>query len=511
MKQRIRILVPILVVAITGIAFWYYRSDTTSAAVNAEGLVSGSGTIEAEQVVITAEISGRIKQLLVDEGDEVVTDSLLLEIDTALLEAQLEQAHAALQQAEANLALLKAGASDEELAQAQAMVAQAQANRDGAASALTNAQSGVQVSVAETQAASARIVWQAAQALANDPQDIKVQIDAAQASLDAAKRRLEQLQAGSRPEDIEQARVAVTVAQTNYWAANLEYEEISTNSRASDRVKEAARLKLEAAQLAIASAQAVFDKLMAGPTAEELNAAQTAVESAERTLATLQTLQSDPKSLKLQVANTQANYQTASAAVETAKQNQQAQIDAAQAQLAAAEAQLAQAQAKLEQVKTGARNEQIQMAEAQVAQAKANVRQLEVQLSKARLSAPRDGLVVNRLVQEGEMAVAGASLLTIADLNNVKLTVYVPENLVGRIKVGQTVKVSIDTFPGREFIGTINYISPEAEFTPRNVQTKEERVNTVFAVRVLLPNADHALKPGLPADAVFVEESGHAQ
>src|SRR5690606_33843109 len=125
------------------------------------------------------------------------------------------------------------------------------------------------------------------------------------------------------------------------------------NSRASDRVKEAARLKLEAAQLAISSAQTVFDKLIAGPTAEELNAAQTAVESAERTLATLQSLQSDPKSLKLQVANTQASYQTANAAVANAKQNQQTQIDAAQAQLAVAEAQLAQVQAKLEQVKVG--------------------------------------------------------------------------------------------------------------------------------------------------------------
>jgi HlyD family secretion protein len=504
MKQRVRIIVPVLLLLIAGGAFWYFRAGTSSAAINADGLISGSGSIESEQVVITAEISGRIKQLLVDEGDEVLSGELLLELDTALLEAQLEQARAAVQQAEANLALLKAGASNEELAQAEALLAQAQASRDGAAAALQNAQAGTQVSVAETQAASARTVWQAAQALANDPQDIKVQIDAAQATLDAAKRRLEQLQAGSRPEDIEQARVAVTVAQTNYWAANLEYEEVNNNSRASDRVKEAARLKLEAAQLAINSAQAVFDKLIAGPTAEELNAAQTAVESAERTLATLQTLQADPKALKLQAANTQASYQSASAAVANAKQNQQAQIDAAQAQLAAAEAQLAQAQAKLDQVKAGARTEQIQMAEAQVAQAKANVQQLEVQLSKAKLQAPRDGLIVDRLVQEGEMALAGSSLLTIADLNNVKLTVYVPENLVGRVKVGQTVKVTIDTFPDREFTGKVSYISPEAEFTPRNVQTKEERVNTVFAVRVLLPNADHALKPGLPADAVFV-------
>jgi len=75
---------------------------------------------------------------------------------------------------------------------------------------------------------------------------------------------------------------------------------------------------------------------------------------------------------------------------------------------------------------------------------------------------------------------------------------------VGRVKLGQSVQVTVDTFPGRTFLGKVTYIAPEAEFTPRNVQTKEERVTTVFGVRVELPNRDHALKPGMPADATFV-------
>jgi HlyD family secretion protein len=87
--------------------------------------------------------------------------------------------------------------------------------------------------------------------------------------------------------------------------------------------------------------------------------------------------------------------------------------------------------------------------------------------------------------------------------------VYVPESRLGQVEIGQEVAVSVDSFPERTFTGAVVAIADEAEFTPRNVQTQEERVNMVFAVDVRIPNPDHALKPGLPADAVIVtEESG---
>ena len=97
-------------------------------------------------------------------------------------------------------------------------------------------------------------------------------------------------------------------------------------------------------------------------------------------------------------------------------------------------------------------------------------------------------------------------MLTLGDLDQVTLTVYVPVNRLSYVNIGQEVAVSVDSFPKRTFAGTVVAIADEAEFTPRNVQTQEERVNMVFAVEVRIPNPDHALKPGLPADAAIVVE-----
>ena len=81
------------------------------------------------------------------------------------------------------------------------------------------------------------------------------------------------------------------------------------------------------------------------------------------------------------------------------------------------------------------------------------------------------------------------------------LTIYIPEDELNRVYVGQTAEVSVDSFPSRIFAGTVTYISQQAEFTPKNIQTEKERVNMVFAVKVRLANPEHLLKPGMPADA----------
>jgi multidrug resistance efflux pump len=115
--------------------------------------------------------------------------------------------------------------------------------------------------------------------------------------------------------------------------------------------------------------------------------------------------------------------------------------------------------------------------------------------------------VLETIGHVGELAAPGIALITLADLDQVTLTVYVPENRLGYIQIGQAVEVAVDSFPDRVFVGRVTRIANEAEFTPRNVQTEEERVNMVFAVEVSIPNPDHALKPGMPADAVIqVEE-----
>ena len=127
---------------------------------------------------------------------------------------------------------------------------------------------------------------------------------------------------------------------------------------------------------------------------------------------------------------------------------------------------------------------------------------LETQLERLQLKTPVGGIVLVRTVHVGELAAPGAPLLTIANLDEVTLTVYVPEADLGQVALGQQVEVTVDAYPD-VFAGLVSHIASQAEFTPKNVQTQEERVHMVFAVKIRLENADHRLKPGMPADAVF--------
>jgi hypothetical protein len=181
----------------------------------------------------------------------------------------------------------------------------------------------------------------------------------------------------------------------------------------------------------------------------------------------------------------------------------QAQANAAKAQYEIAEAAVGMAQAQVDGLRMGATPKQISAVEAQVEIARLAVESLELQASKFTLRAPISGLVLERPVHMGEVAIPGAPLMTLADLDNVTLIVYVPQNQLGQVQLGQPVSVSVDAYENRVFSGTVALISSQAEFTPKNVQTREERVNMVYAVKVRLPNADHALKPGMPADALL--------
>ena len=117
--------------------------------------------------------------------------------------------------------------------------------------------------------------------------------------------------------------------------------------------------------------------------------------------------------------------------------------------------------------------------------------------------APIDGLVLDRLVEPGEIAAPGTPLVTLIDPADLTLTVYVAEDRYGQIALGQTYPVKVDSFPDQTFQGTVTHIANQAEFTPRNVQTTDSRKNTVFAIRLDLPPSDGKLKPGMPADVYF--------
>jgi len=377
-----------------------------------------SGAIEAREVSITAEVGGRIVDILADEGDGVEEGAILVQLDTALLEAEMGRVQAAVALAQANLAQVKAGAREEEIRAAQAALEKAIAAQEGAKRA-----------------------WEDAQAALENPQELKLQIAEAETQLALFEHQLSQAQ----------AQLATAQIMRDKYEGD--------GSAEGQALYEAYGYQVAAAEAALAAAQ------------EELAGAQ-------RNLENLLALKGNPISLWAQVHAAQAQYEVAAAAAEVA-------------------------QAALESLKAGATPEEIAAAQAQLEQAEAALELLEVQLEKMTLKAPLSGLVTSRSVQVGETASPGAILLTLADLDQVELTVFIPENRLGEIRLGQKVTVEVDSFPGKGYQGEVIYISSEAEFTPRNVQTKEERVNTVFAVKIRLPNPEHELKPGMPADATF--------
>ena len=154
----------------------------------------------------------------------------------------------------------------------------------------------------------------------------------------------------------------------------------------------------------------------------------------------------------------------------------------------------------LRKLNEGTRTEELALAKARRDQAAAAAGQLRKKVADCTLRAPVPGTVVKTFVEPGELVIPGAAIIRIADLSEMKISVYVSEVLLPRIRLGQKASVSVDAFDNRQFEGEVVYISPTAEFTPKNIQTKEERVKLVFAVKILVKNPNNTLKAGLPAD-----------
>ena len=142
------------------------------------------------------------------------------------------------------------------------------------------------------------------------------------------------------------------------------------------------------------------------------------------------------------------------------------------------------------------------------AQADASKAQLGARRKDVEIAAPVSGVVLSRNLEPGEVLVPGAAVVTLADLSTLELYVYVPEAKVGAVDVGDPVAVAVDAYPGETFAGGVRAVASRAEFTPRNVESKEDRVTLVFKVTVTVPNRDGKLKPGMPADAVFTATAG---
>lgn len=159
------------------------------------------------------------------------------------------------------------------------------------------------------------------------------------------------------------------------------------------------------------------------------------------------------------------------------------------------------AQERRKRLQAGSRKEEIESARARREAAQARVGQLEQQIRDAQIVSPVAGVVTEKLAEQGELVPSGAPLMVVTDLAGAWLTTYVSEPDLSRIRLGQPVEVITDS--GAKRHGTLSFIATQAEFTPKNVQTRDERVKLVFRVKVQLENADGLFKPGMPAEAVF--------
>jgi len=416
----------------------------------ANGL-NASGTIEADEYRVSPQVGGRIQSLLADEGDEVSAGQVLVRLDDALMQSELKKAIAGRSAAQAALAQVTAGARPEDLRKAEAGVLMARAARDGA-----------------------KVAWEDAVLARDNPQELDLKIAAARSQLAAAEARLRQAAAGTEAAQAQYdmwATIADMIAgpqRVCFTIPGSGGKEVCQDVNTPRQFKDDASFQWNQAAQQLAGAW------------DAVSLATAARDAAQANLESLQAQRANPLA---------AN----------------AQVDAALAQYKALDSAVKEAEAALALAKAGATPEQVRMAEAGLAQAEAAVLALQVQLDKFTLRAPAGGLVTARSVEEGEMAIPGVSLFTLANLDEVKLTLYIPEAQIARVRVGQKVSVQVDSFPGRSFQGRVTYISPQAEFTPRAVQTQEERAKTVFAVRVTIANPDHALKPGMPADAAIEE------
>lgn len=178
-------------------------------------------------------------------------------------------------------------------------------------------------------------------------------------------------------------------------------------------------------------------------------------------------------------------------------------LDAARAGRDAAAAGVREAEQRLRLLKIGSRPDAVRQARARAEGASAGRALAETRLSQSILSSPLSGLVLSKHAEPGEMLAAGAPVVTVGKMDEVWLRGYIPESELGRVKVGQSAHVTVDTRPGRSFDGRLSFIASEAEFTPKNVQTEKERVKLVYRIKIAISNPKGELKPGMPADAVM--------
>ncbi len=446
-------------------------------------VLKASGTIDAVDVNVSPELSGRVRDVLVDEGQTVKTGDPLLHLDDTLLQAQKQQAVAALEVAQA-----AASTADAALASAQnqydlALTASLATDKTQRTSQWVNSPPSefnlpLWYYTQTEQMNAAQSAVEAAQNALTDAQNQLADVEASAAGADFEKieKDLASAQAGYQVANDLNNRVqnGVDVDQlTRYGLYQLAKQEgrPSNNTGSADyliatgnidqNIKDFSQQLLDQAQSNLKDAQGAYEKALTTQGAQDVLKARALV------------------SLDQERVNTAMDYVSY---LRTG--NQSPQVSTAQVALAQAKAADDQAH------KT-------------VLEAQASVDLINAQMAKLTVYAPMDGVILTRSIQPGEFVQAGGPALTMANLSSLTITVYIPEDRYGQISLNQAATVSVDSFPGQTFQAWVIYISDQAEFTPRNVQTVEGRSSTVYAVKLTVSDSQGKLKPGMPADVTF--------
>ena len=299
----------------------------------------------------------------------------------------------------------------------------------------------------------AKKAWQNALEVQRNPLELEARIIAAQGELETAELNL------LREKEIE-SDLRVPSAEVRYDTAekileNLEILKSLDWFSIYTMRKEIypAESELEMAELSLAY-QKALEELWSVPTAELLAV------TAQKALENLLAIRDNPQELNAAADSAYTAYQASTVAVDAA--------------------------------------------ELQVEQAEASLDVINVQLDRLIMTSSASGVVASRYAEVGEIAQPGLPVLSIIELDEVTLTAYVPERKIGLVKLGQEAQISVDSYPDESFPGTVVYISPNALFTPKNIQLKDEREKMVFAVKISLANPEQKLKPGMPADALIL-------
>ncbi|HZS06461.1 MAG TPA: efflux RND transporter periplasmic adaptor subunit [Blastocatellia bacterium] len=302
-----------------------------------------------------------------------------------------------------------------------------------------------------------------------DVAELEAQRSQAEARIAQQRARLERLQHGARPEEIAQARAATETARASYEAV-----------RTWPRPEE-----VEQARASLAAAEA------------DLGNAQSAFERAQRLRATGDISQQEFDSAKFRLENMRARRDAEKKRLDLLQNGSRPQ------DVRAAQERYRQAQEAERLVRAGPRTEEIADAKAQLAEAQARLEQIKVQLAEGEVKAPSKAIVEAVSVRPGDLVTPNQTIAKLLERDQIWVRIYIPEPQLGNIRVGQHAKVKVDTFRDQSFDGVIEQINEQGEFTPRNVQSRDERNHQVFGVKVKIDNREGKLKSGMAADVTL--------